>query len=256
MINPLSIRVLLGRAIGKAAAGEPRRLPETVLRKDLGRAPYASDAEFGKSAADANRYQNDTFDNPSYPRWSFYAQPLKYFTDKRPVKVTPTGELPNNAYMQVRDPSGNAELSVSPTAHFDYLARPDRFNALAGHEGLHTVQYLPETPSTLPARLYDSISKASPNDGSSKADHRIAMATEAEAALQQYKPQMYKAGVDPYGPRAAKFLIDAIKARQRSNDAGYLQHTDAKTLQDNLPLLLHILRGVAKTNGNAYQGYA
>ena len=250
-----AIQRLLSLAVRKRAEALPSTdspIPKTLTRKEINQKAYATPEQHARSVVEANRYQQQAAANPKkYPVWNFYTKPLRYYSDKRPVMLTPTDNLPDNAYMNIQAPtSDEANIRLSPTAAFDYYNNPQEFWAGAGHEATHSVQPLSNDSQMAPARFYARMSEMSPKPSNrTDEDHQRLMAMEMEAALKEYKARMYREGVDPYGPAAAAWLDKAIKANQAQQQGRYFQQVPATTIKSGMPLLLHILRGVARADG-------
>jgi hypothetical protein len=257
-----AIQRLLSLAVRKRAEVLPSTdipIPKTLTRKEINQKAYATPEQHAKSVVEANRYQQQVAANPKkYPAWNFYTKPLRYYSDKRPVMLTPVDNLPDNAYMNIQAPtSDEANIRLSPTAAFDYYNNPQEFWAGAGHEVNHSVQPIDSKSQLAPARFYGPMSEMSPKPADRTIeDHQRLMAMEMEATLKEYKARMYREGVDPYGPQAKAWLEKAIADNQAQGKGRYFQRVPAETIKAYIDYLTHIMRGVANKTDRRFSNYA
>jgi hypothetical protein len=256
-----AIQRLLSLAVRKRAEALPSTdipIPKTLTRKEINQKAYATPEQHARSVVEANRYQQQVAANPKkYPAWNFYTKPLRYYSDKRPVMLTPVDNLPDNAYMNIQAPtSDEANIRLSPTAAFDYYNNPREFWAGAGHEAGHSVQPVGNNMQMAPVAFYAPMSKMSPRPANmSQPDHQRLMAMEMEATLKEYKARMYREGVDPYGPQAKAWLEKAITDNLAKGKGYYFQHVPAETIKAYIDDLAHIMRGVANKTDRRFSNY-
>jgi hypothetical protein len=160
------------------------------------------------------------------------------------IKLKPVDSMGMSANAQVLEsgksvttPGYAPVLYVGGTGEVRSVNDPARFKSELGHESVHFSQYpnLGYVSGLVPDSVQDSVKQT---NASANPD------PELEAAMQEFKTRIYRNGKDPYGISGEEELKRLLHPSQ---PRGYLQRLTQEQVDKNMPLFLHIMRGVAGT---------
>ena len=278
-----SAPVTKAEASRDALAGLPSRGTSVPVR-DLNRASYPSDAAQAASVRGAVVHQRQSSSNPSWRFRQQPGKVLSGLkadvVDTNNAARGPVSTL-NKANMEALGiPWGVAQgslgagrkndqvLYVNPVFR-DRMAADTRSrlgqqvpgsrrysHQVLGHESAHMTQRpmsydspgSPEPAGRIVPKEFEAAVRRNQPEYSKRSPKgaRAILEREFETSAQELKTQLYHKGIDPYGPKAETALRNLLlKGKDSQLYPGYLRGMPDKDIEKILPLLMHVMKGVA-----------